>query len=169
MFLLKSLGIAQLPYAVQGSDFPFAADLISKHPEQVTELISIGGRPCLPGGLNVDGSGRWQKFFVSMARNAPHMVQFASKAVMAMSRQIGPEAMLRQLCKDSPSDLALLDTEEMKQVLVANIRMMAEKSTNAAGAFAMEYAAFQVDWSDRMMATRKIPVQIFLAEEDPTC
>lgn len=167
-FLLKSLKIERLPYVVQGSDFPFAADLISKHPELVSELISIGGRPCLPGGLNVDGTGRWQRFFVSMARTAPHMVQFASKAVMAMSRQIGPEAMLRQLCKDSPSDLALLDIEEMKQVLVANISLMAEKSTNAAVAFAMEYTAFQVDWSDRMKATRNIPVQIFLAEEDPT-
>ena len=168
VFLLKSLGIARLPYAVQGSDFPFAADLISKHPKLVSELIGIGGRPCLPGGLNVDGAGRWQKFFVSMAQNAPHMVQFASKALMAMSRRIGPEAMLRQLCKDSPSDLALLDTEEMKQILVANISLMAEKSTNAARAFAMEYIAFQVDWSDRMTATQNIPVQIFLAEEDPT-
>lgn len=168
VFLLKSLGISRLPYAVQGSDFPFAADLISKHPELVSELIGIGGRPCLPGGLNVDGAGRWQRFFVSMAQNAPHMVQFASKAVMAMSRRIGPEAMLRQLCKDSPSDLALLDTEEMKQILVANISLMAEKSTNAAGAFAMEYTAFQADWSDRMMATQNIPVQILLAEEDPT-
>jgi DNA-binding CsgD family transcriptional regulator/pimeloyl-ACP methyl ester carboxylesterase len=168
VFLLKSLEISRLPYAVQGSDFPFAVDLISKHPELVSELIGIGGRSCLPGGLNVDGAGRWQRFFVSMAQNAPHMVQFASKAVMAMSRRIGPEAMLRQLCKDSPSDLALLDTEEMKQILVANISLMAEKSTNSARAFAMEYTAFQVDWSDCMMATQNMPVQIFLAEEDPT-
>jgi hypothetical protein len=116
----------------------------------------------------VDGAGRWQRFFVSMAQNAPHMLQFASKAVMVMSRRIGPEAMLRQLCKDSPSDLALLETEEMKQILVANISLMADKSTNSARAFAMEYSAFQVDWSDRMMATQNIPVQIFLAEEDPT-
>ena len=168
VFLLKSLGIERLPYAVQGSDFPFAADLIWKQPELVSELIGIGGRPCLPGGLNVDGEGRWQRFFVSMARNAPHMVQFASKALMAMSRQIGPEAMLRNLCKDSPSDLALLDTAEMKKILEANIGLMAAKSTNAAGAFAMEYTAFQLDWSDRMMASQNIPVRIFLAEEDPT-
>lgn len=168
VLLLKSLGIKRLPYAVQGSDFPFAVDLIAKHPDLVSELISIGGRPCLPGGLNVDGEGRWQRFFVSMAQKAPHMVQFASKAVMAMSRRIGPEAMLRQLCKDSPSDLALLETEEMTQILVANINMMAAKSANAAGAFAMEYIAFQKDWSDSVMATHNIPVKIFLAEEDPT-
>lgn len=45
---------------------------------------------------------------------------------------------------------------------------MAEKSTNAAGAVAMECTAFQVDWSDRVIATQNIPVQIFLAEKDPT-
>ena len=56
----------------------------------------------------------------------------------------------------------------MKKILEANIGLMAAKSTNAAGAFAMEYTAFQVDWSDRMMASQNIPVRIFLAEEDPT-
>lgn len=168
VFLLNRLGISRLPYAVQGSDFPFAVDLIAKYPEMISELISIGGRPCLPGGINVDGEGRWQRFFVSMAQKAPNMVQFASKALMAMSRRIGPESMLRQLCKDSPADLALLETEETKQVLIANINMMAAKSTNAAGAFAMEYTAFQVDWSDRVLATKNMPVQIFLATEDPT-
>jgi len=168
VYLLACLGITKLPYAVQGSDFPFAVDLISKHPEMVSELISVGGRPCLPGGTSVDGEGRWQRFFVSMAQRAPHMVQFASMALMAMSRRIGPEAMLRQLCKDSPADLALLNTEEMKQILVANINLMAAESTNAAGAFAMEYIAFQEDWSDCVMTTQTMPVRIFLADEDPT-
>ncbi|MEE9429113.1 MAG: LuxR C-terminal-related transcriptional regulator [Paracoccaceae bacterium] len=168
VFLLESLKISRLPYVVQGTDFPFAADLIAKRPDIVSELIGIGARPCMPGGLNAEGAGRWQKFFVSTARNAPHLVQFASKAVMAMCKRIGPKAMLRQLCKDSPADLALLETEEMKQVLVANINLMAGKSTNAARAFAMEYVAFQEDWSDSIMATRHIPVQIFLAAEDPT-
>lgn len=167
-FLLKSLGIQRLPYAVQGSDFPFAVDLVAKHPDMVSELIGIGGRPCLPGGMSVDGVGRWQKFFVSTARNAPHLVQFASKAVMAMCKRIGPEAMLRRLCKDSPADLAILKTDEMKQILVANISLMAGKSTNAAQAFSKEYIAFQDDWSERVMATRNVPVNIFLAEEDPT-
>lgn len=168
VFLLESLGISQLPFVAQGSDFLFAADLIAKHPGLVTELIGVGARPCLPGGANVDGAGRWQAFFVSTARNAPHLVQFASQAVMAMCKRIGPEAMLRQLCKDSPADLALLETEEMKQILVANIGLMAGKSTNAARAFAKEYIAFQEDWSDSAMATRNVPVHIFLAEEDPT-
>lgn len=166
--LLDTLEISRLPYVVQGSDFPLAADLIAKRPERISELIGIGASPCLPGGKPIDGSGRWQKFFVSTARNAPHLAQFASKAVMAMCKRIGPEAMLRQLCKESPSDLVLLETEEMRQILVANISLMAGEATNAAQAFALEYIAFQEDWSDRLLATRNIPVQLFLAEEDPT-
>ena len=167
-FLLKSLGILRLPYAVQGSDFPLAVHLIANRPEIVSELIGIGGQLRLPNGQHVEGAGRWQRFFVSTARNTPNLVHFASKAVMAMCRRIGPEEMLRQLCKDSPSDLALLDIEEMKKVLVANISLMAGKSTDTARAFAMEYIAFQEDWSDHMMATSSIPVQILLAQEDPT-
>lgn len=168
LFLLEKLNIQRLPYAAQGTDFPFAADLIANKPECISELIGIGARPCLPGGEHVDGAGRWQKFFVSTAQNAPHLVQFASRAVMAMCKRIGPEAMLHQLCKDSPADLALLQVEEMKQVLVANISLMAGKSTNAARAFAREYVAFQTDWSGNVVATRHIPVKIFLAQEDPT-
>lgn len=116
----------------------------------------------------MNGAGRWQMFFVSTARNAPNLVEFASRAVMAMCKRIGPEAMLRHLCKELPSDELLLDNEEMKQVLVANISLMAGQSTNAARAFASEYIAFQKDWSDNVMATRQIPVTLFLAEEDPT-
>ncbi|MEO0385827.1 MAG: hypothetical protein AAF234_20005 [Pseudomonadota bacterium] len=56
----------------------------------------------------------------------------------------------------------------MKQILVANISLMAGKSTNAARAFAREYMAFQTDWSDSVMATRDMRVHIFLAEEYPT-
>jgi pimeloyl-ACP methyl ester carboxylesterase len=166
--VLESLGIMRVPYAVQGSDFPFAADMIAHKPGVITELISIGGRPCLPGGQSIDGLGLWQKFFVSAAQKSPHLVDFASSAVMAMSKRIGPEAMLRKLCKDSPADLALLETDEFKQVLVANIELMAGKSANSARAFAREYSAFQQDWSDRVPATAHIPVRVFLAEEDPT-
>lgn len=168
IFLLNSLGIAKIPYAVHGSDFPFAADLIAKQPDIVSELIGIGAQPCLPDGSSVNGKGLWQKFFVSTARNAPNMIQFASMAVMAMSKRIGPEAMLRKLCKDSPADLALLEIDEIKEVLKANINLMAGKSTNAGKAFAMDYIAFQEDWSDRMNATRNIPMKMFIAEEDPT-
>lgn len=168
LFLLKNLKIDRLPYAVQGSDFPLAADLIAQNPALITELIGIGARPCLPDGKTIDGMGRWQKFFVSAARHSPLMVDFASKAVMAMCKRIGSEAMLRQLCKESSSDLALLEDETARQVLVANIDLMAGRTTNAAHAFAREYTAFQTDWSDRIPATKGIPVRLFLAKEDPT-
>ena len=168
LFLLGCLKIPHLPYAVQGSDFPLAADMIAKEPGLITELIGIGARPCLPGGQNIDGMGRWQSFFVSAARHSPLMVDFASKAVMAMCKRIGPKAMLRQLCKDSLADVALLENSDAKQILVANIDLMAGKSSNAARAFAREYTSFQTDWSDRVPATMDIPVKIYLAEEDPT-
>lgn len=166
--LLNTLDIHRLPYVAQGTDFPFAVDLVAKRPDLVSEVLGFGARPCLPGGLQVNGAGRWQRFFVTTARNSPHLAQFASGAVMAMCKRIGPDAMLRQLCKDSPADLKLLENEEIRRVLAANISLMAGKSTNAARAFAMEYIAFQADWSDLVMGTRQIPVLLFLAREDPT-
>lgn len=168
LHLLKELGITQLPFVAHGTDLPLAAHLISQHPDVVTELIGIGAFPPNPGDQTVVGAGRWQRFFVTTARNAPHLVQFAAKAVMAMTKRIGPDAMLRQLCKEQPSDLALLEDAEMKQILAANISLMAGKSTNSAQAFAMEFIAFQNDWSPQMQATHHIPAQFFLAEEDPT-
>lgn len=167
-FLLNSLRVERLPYAVQGSDIPLAADMIANNPEKISELIAIGGQLRLPGNLHMHGKGRWQRFFVTAACNSPSLAQFAAKAVMAMSRRIGPEAMLYQLCKESPADLAIIEREEMRQVLVENLNLMASKSTNAGQAFAMDYIAFQQDWSDCMMATQHIPVKMFIASEDPT-
>lgn len=168
LHLLASLNIQRLPYIAHGTDLPMATHFAALHPNSVSSMIGIGAFPPLPGNGSIACAGRWQRFFVATARNAPHLVFFASKAVMAMAKRIGPEAMLRQLCKEQPSDLALLENEEMKQILCANISLMAGKSTNAARAFASEYIAFQKDWSDQMMATRKIPMRLFLAEEDPT-
>lgn len=168
IFLLNSLGISKLPYAVLGSDFPLGVDLAAKHPSVISELIGIGGRPCLPGGQSIDGSGRWQQFFASTARHAPQMAEFASKALMSMCKRIGPSAMLYKLCKDSPADLALLKNEEMCQILEANIGLMAGDTSNAARAFAMEFIAFHQDWSGRMETIRDIPVKIIIAHEDPT-
>ena len=166
--LLKSLRIDRLPYVAHGTDLPLALHLMSQHPTMVSQLIGIGAFPRLPGDQSATGAGRWQRFFVTTARNTPHLVQFAAKAVMAMTKRIGPDAMLRQLCKDQPSDLALLDEPEMKQILAANISLMAGKSTNSARAFAMEFIAFQNDWSAHLQATHHVPAQFFLAEEDPT-
>ncbi|MFK7877574.1 MAG: LuxR C-terminal-related transcriptional regulator [Paracoccaceae bacterium] len=168
VFLLKSLGISKIPYAVQGSDFPFAADLVAKYPDLITEVIGIGARPCLPGGESVEGWGRWQQFFVWTARHNPKLVHFASKAVMMMSKRIGSKAMLMQICKDSPADLALLELDDVKIVLIANLDLMAGPSSHAARAFAMEYIAFHQDWSGLMKNMRQIPIHIYTAEQDPT-
>jgi pimeloyl-ACP methyl ester carboxylesterase/DNA-binding CsgD family transcriptional regulator len=168
VFLLESLGITCLPYAIHGSDFPLAADLIDRNPDLISELIGIGARPCLPGGMDVEGAGRWQRFFVWTARHNPKLVEFAANAVMMMTKRIGAEAMLQKLCKDSPADLALLEETETKQVLIANLELMAGPSTNAGRAFAMEYTAFHTDWSHLMQSMRHIPLRIFIAEEDPT-
>jgi pimeloyl-ACP methyl ester carboxylesterase/DNA-binding CsgD family transcriptional regulator len=166
--LLTSLGIFRLPMAAQGTDFPLAANMIAKHSNMISALIGLGARPNLPCGEYIVGTGRWQRFFVSTARNAPGLLEFASKAVMAMSKRIGPEAMLRQLCKDSRSDLALLEDDVVRAVLEANLSLMAGKDTNAARAFAKEFIAFQIDRSIEIAATRSVPVQIFLGDEDPT-
>ncbi|KMW59880.1 Transcriptional regulator, LuxR family/hydrolase, alpha/beta fold family [Candidatus Rhodobacter oscarellae] len=168
VFLLQHLGLSRLPYAIHGSDFPFAADLVARHPEVVSELIGIGARPCLPNGLDVQGAGQWQRFFVWAARHNPGLARFAAKAVMMMAKRIGPEAMLRKLCQDSPADLMLLETDEVRQILVANLELMAGPSTNAAQAFAMEYVAFHADWSHLMQRMRHIPVRVYIAEQDPT-
>lgn len=166
--LLDHLGIDRLPFAVQGSDLPLGLDLAAHHRDRISALIFIGGQLKLPGGRAIHGAGRWQRFFVSMAERAPNMVHFASRAVMAMCRRIGPEAMLRQLCKDAPADLALIQSPEMREVMVANIGLMAGKSTNAATAFAREYIAFQQDWTGQMMALQDLPMHMLMADQDPT-
>lgn len=166
--LLDHLGITRLPYAVMGTDFPLAAHMVASRPDRISALIGIGGRPCLPGGMEIEGAGRWQKFFVWTAKHNPKLTQYSANAVMAMSRRIGAEAMLQRLCKDSPADLAILNDPQAKKVLEANIGYMSGKTTNAGQAFAKEYIAFQDDWSAHVLATKDIPVEIFIANEDPT-
>lgn len=166
--LLAYLGIVRVPYAAQGTDFAFAADLASTHPKLVSEIVGIGARPCMPGGGEMEAPGRWQRFFVSAAQRAPHLVRFASRGVMAMSRQLGPEAMLRQLCKDSPADVALLEDPETLAVLTSNLSLMSGKLTDAAGAFAEEFIALQRDTSAQVATLSDIRISVFLATEDHT-
>lgn len=40
-FLLDALGITCLPYAIHGSDFPLAADLIARNPTLISQVIGI--------------------------------------------------------------------------------------------------------------------------------
>lgn len=166
--LLNHLGIDALPYVVQGSDFPLAAHFASSQSARITELISLGGRPCLPDGTQVDGPGAWQRFFVSAARKAPKVTKFAASAVMAMSRRIGPKAMLKSLCKDSPADLSLLDDPDVAAVLESNIAMMSDRSSQASLAFANEYIAFQSNWSTFLLNTDNLTITVYIADQDPT-
>lgn len=166
--LLDQLGIQRLPYAAQGTDLPFATALVARHPRRVSEIIAVGGKPCLPGGAQVEASGGWQRFFVSAARYNPGLLAFASNAVFAMSRRIDHETMLRRLCKDSPADLAVIDIPDIREALVANVAFMAKGSPNIGRAFAMEFLAFQADWSADVAAAQKVPFQSFVAREDPT-
>lgn len=168
LMLLDRLEISAVPHVVLGTDFPFAVDLATRYRHRVTEIIGVGARPGLPSGRNTDGPGLWQRFFFSTAQKAPHLVRFASRALMTMCKQIGQEAMLRQLCKDSEADLALLKDDDLREVLVANIGLMAGRSTNSAGALAEEFIAMQKGWGAKAFAMPILPVQIFLAEEDPT-
>jgi pimeloyl-ACP methyl ester carboxylesterase len=134
----------------------------------VSALISLGGRPCLPDGTQVEGAGAWQRFFVAAARKAPKVTEFAASAVMAMSRRIGPNAMLKSLWKDSAADMALLRVPEVAVVLEANIALMSDKSSASARAFANEYIAFQSNWSQSVPRNTRVPTRIIIADEDPT-
>lgn len=166
--LLDALGLASLPFVAQGSDFPFATAFATRYPDRVTEIIAVGGKPCLPGGANIEARGSWQQFFVSAATHNPKLLAFASNAVMAMSRRVSPETMLARLCKDSPSDLACLSDPDIKQALVANIELMASGSPHIGRAFAMEFAAFHTDWSADVLRSKQLPVRVYIAREDPT-
>ncbi|MEO0851755.1 MAG: hypothetical protein AAFY04_10160, partial [Pseudomonadota bacterium] len=155
-------------FVSQGSDFPFAAAFAARYPDMVSEIIAVGGKPCLPGGATIEPRGQWQKFFVSAAKNNTTLLAFASNAVMAMSRRISPEAMLERLCKDSPSDLACLRVADIKEALIANIDFMARGSPHIGQAFAREYAAFHTDWSADVISTKRLPIKVLVASEDPT-
>lgn len=166
--LLAHLGIERLPYAVHGSDFPLVASLASRRPGLITEVVGIGARPCLPGGQPIEGTGRWQRFFVWAARHDARLALFASRAVMSLTRRIGPDAMLERLCRDSPADLDLLRGDDVRAVLSANLGLMAGRETDAARAFASEYIAFHSDWSPMIGALSGLRTHLFIATEDPT-
>jgi len=87
-----------------------------------------------------------------------------------MCKRIGPEAMLRpNYARTRPPIWPFLKREEMKQILVANNPFNWPRGDDAARAFAMEVHSVPEDWSDSVVATRHIPVQIFFwPEEDPT-
>lgn len=168
LLVLQTVGISRLPYIAHGNDLIFAADLVSERPDLISEVIGICARPCLPGDGQLLGTGSWQRYFMSTAKYAPKLVHFGAKAGVAMGKRIGLEAMYKQVCKNSPTDLAMLDIDEMRAVLLANNSLVVGKDTDVSQAFAMEYIAMETDWSAKLIATRETPIQILLGEEDPT-
>jgi len=168
MLVLGALGIDRLPYIAHGNDLVFAADLASERPGLISEIIGICARPCLPGDGQLLGTGAWQRFFMSTAKHSPKLLYFGAKAGVAMGKRIGLEAMYRQVCKNSPTDLAMLDIDEMRAVLLANNSLVVGKTTDVSQAFAMEYVAMEQDWSGKLIAIRDLPIRILLGEEDPT-
>jgi len=167
-YLLEQLEVLSLPFVAQGSDFPFATAFAARYPHMTSEIIAVGGKPCLPGGANIEGRGMWQRFFAAAAMHNPKLLAFASNAVMAMSRRMSAEDMLKRLCKESPSDLACLDIPDIKEALVANIDFMAQGSPNIGRAFAAEFRASQTDWSADVIRSKPLPIRVFVAQEDPT-
>jgi len=166
-FLLDRLGITRLPYVVQGNDLIFAADLAAHHPERVSEIIGLGARPYLAHDRHYSGMAKWHRFFLSTAKHAPHLLNFTSKAAVAMARRVGLVEMFRQLNHSSPADLAMLNDEELLKVLVANAELVAGKNTNVAQAYAMELLQTESDWSEIMMAAQETKTWFISGAEDP--
>lgn len=166
-FLLDRLGITRLPYVVQGNDLIFAADLAAHKPEIVSEIVGLGARPYLSHDRHYSGMAKWHRFFLSTAKHAPHLLNFTSKAAVAMARRVGLVEMFRQLNHSSPADLAMLTNEELLKVLVSNAELVAGKNTNVAQAYAMELLKTESDWSEIMIAAKDTKTWFISGAEDP--
>ncbi len=167
-FLLDHLGIERLPYVCQGNDLIFAADFAGHFPDRITEIAGICARPCLPDDRHYSGMGKWHRFFLSTAKHAPHLLNFTSKAAVAMAKRIGVEEMFRQMNHGSPSDMALLQDKAAHKVLFANADLVAGKDTNISQAYAMELLATERDWTDILLAAKGTPTWFVNGGEDPS-
>ncbi len=166
-FLLDHLGIARLPYVTQGNDLIFAADFAAHFPQRISELIGICARPCLPGDRHYSGMGAWHRFFLSTAKHAPHLLKFTTKAAVTMAKRIGVTEMFRQMNKNAPADLALLEDEALHQVLIANAELIAGQSTDVSQAYAMEILQTESQWSHLLDQCEGIKTWFMNGAEDP--
>lgn len=166
--LLDHLGIARLPYLTQGNDLIFAVDLASRHPDVVAEIIGICARPYLTGDMHYAGMGKWHRFFLSTAKHAPNLLTFTAKAAIAMARRIGLVEMFRQVMKNSPADLAMIDDPDIYPIMVACGELIAGRSANISQAYTMELLRTEADWSDMMIAARATPTWFMNGLEDPS-
>lgn len=167
LFLLQHLGIDRLPYLTQGNDLIFAAHFTANHPEMVTEVIGICGRPPLPGDKHYAGMARWHRFFLSTAKHAPHLLKFTAKAAVSMARRVGASEMFRQMNKSSPADMALLDDDSLLPVLQSNAELIAGPSSNVAQAYAMEILQTEASWTHLMERIKDTKTWFVNGVEDP--
>ncbi|WP_298862215.1 LuxR C-terminal-related transcriptional regulator [uncultured Sulfitobacter sp.] len=166
--LLNHLGIARLPYVPQGNDLLFAVDMAVHHPEFISEIIAICGRPFLPGDRHYAGMGKWHRFFLSTARHAPHLLRFTAKAAIAMSKRVGPVEMFRTMNQRSAADIALLNDPEIVSILIANADLIAGKGTDVSQAYAMELLETEADWSHLMLRAKDVPTSFINGNDDPS-
>ncbi len=167
LHLLAHLKIDRLPYLTQGNDLIFAADLASHHPHVISEIIGICARPCLPGDRHYSGMGKWHRFFLSTAKHAPHLLKFTAKAGFAMARRLGPEEFFRQINQRSPADLALLQNDKSRPVLMANADLILGRARDIEKAYTHEILATEADWSDLMMACAQTKMWFVNGGQDP--
>lgn len=168
MALLAHLGIARLPYLTQSSDLIFAADLAIHHPDVVSEIIGICARPYLPGDMHYASMSKWHRFFLSTAKHAPHLLTFTAKAMMVMGRRLGMVEMFRQIMKESPVDVAMIDSPDIYPVLVAIGDLVSSEHANIAQAYTMELEVAEADWSHLMIGAKATPTWFVNGLEDPS-
>lgn len=166
--LLEHLGITRLPYLTQSSDLLFAVDLAANKPEIVSEIIGLCVRPYLPGDAHYASMSKWHRFFLSTAKHAPHLLTFTAKAVMAMGRRVGMVEFFRQMMKDSPADVAMIDDPDIYPVLKAIGDLISSEHSNIAQAYTMELLAAEQDWSHLMIAAKHTPTWFVNGLDDPS-
>lgn len=165
--LLDYLEIEKLPYVSQGNDLIFSVDYASRFSQRITELIGICARPPLLGDKHYAGMSKWHRFFLSTAKHAPHLLNFTTRAAVAMAKRMGPIEFFRQANQSSPADLALLQDPELLPVLVANGALVVSKTTNMSRAYVMETLACEIDWTNLVVAAGNTPTWFVNGGEDP--
>jgi len=165
--LLDHLGIEKLPYVSQGNDLIFAADFAGQFPDRITELVGICARPHLLGDAHYSGMSKWHRFFLSTAKHAPHLLNFTTRAAVAMAKRLGPVEFFRQANQSSPADLSLLQDPELLPVLVANGKLVVSKTTNMSRAYVMEALESEIDWTHIILLAKDTRTWFVNGGEDP--
>ncbi len=166
--LLNHLGIKRLPYIAQGGDLVFAIDFAAHHPEIVSEVGGLGGRPSLPGDLHYSSMSKWHRFFLSTAKHAPHLLKFTAKAAVTMCKRIGVTEMYHLMNKSSPADMALLNDPYAQPVMISNAELSVSRTTDFSQAYAMELLASESQWGHLMHQAKGIKTWFINGIEDPS-